>query len=116
MRPPHCKIRGIFVEYTPTIEPLSFDEAYLDVTENLKRSEIATEIATEIRARIRLGQRRDLAEGMETISISYWSVPTTSPRLGIRSHCKQPPKRPSKGILLSRRLFAARTDEDFCWK
>ncbi len=47
------QIRGIFAEYTPLIEPLSLDEAYLDVTENLKGMEIATEIALEIRAKIR---------------------------------------------------------------
>ncbi|TCQ09062.1 DNA polymerase-4 [Rhizobium sp. PP-F2F-G36] len=46
------QIREIFSEYTPLIEPLSLDEAYLDVTENLKGMEIATEIAAEIRARI----------------------------------------------------------------
>src|SRR5215210_4776005 len=47
------QIRGIFAEYTPLIEPLSLDEAYLDVTENLKGVASATEIAHEIRARIR---------------------------------------------------------------
>ena len=47
------QIRAIFAEYTPLIEPLSLDEAYLDVTENLKGMEIATEIAEEIRAKIR---------------------------------------------------------------
>jgi DNA polymerase-4 len=47
------QIREIFAEYTPLIEPLSLDEAYLDVTENLKGMEIATEIALEIRARIK---------------------------------------------------------------
>ena len=46
------QIREIFAEYTPLIEPLSLDEAYLDVTENLKGMAIATDIAREIRARI----------------------------------------------------------------
>jgi len=47
------QIRGIFAEYTPIVEPLSLDEAYLDVTENLKGIASATEIAEAIRARIR---------------------------------------------------------------
>ncbi|WJH38587.1 DNA polymerase IV (plasmid) [Aliirhizobium terrae] len=47
------QIREIFAEYTPLIEPLSLDEAYLDVTENLKDMPIATEIALEIRAKIK---------------------------------------------------------------
>ncbi|CAD7055933.1 DNA polymerase IV [Pseudorhizobium halotolerans] len=47
------QIREIFSEYTTLIEPLSLDEAYLDVTENLKGQEIATEIAHEIRAKIK---------------------------------------------------------------
>ncbi|NSX88937.1 DNA polymerase IV (plasmid) [Agrobacterium vitis] len=46
------QIRSIFAEYTPMIEPLSLDEAYLDVTDNLKGMAIATEVAEEIRARI----------------------------------------------------------------
>ncbi len=46
------QIRAIFAEYTPLIEPLSLDEAYLDVTENRKGMTIATEIAEEIRAKI----------------------------------------------------------------
>jgi DNA polymerase-4 len=46
------QIRGIFAEYTPLIEPLSLDEAYLDVTENLKGNPSATWVAQEIRARI----------------------------------------------------------------
>ena len=47
------QIRAIFADYTPLIEPLSLDEAYLDVTENLKGIASATRIAEEIRARIR---------------------------------------------------------------
>jgi DNA polymerase-4 len=46
------RIREIFTEYTHVIEPLSLDEAYLDVTENLKGIATATEIAMEIRAKI----------------------------------------------------------------
>jgi len=47
------QIRAIFADYTPLVEPLSLDEAYLDVTEDLKGIGIATAIAEEIRARIR---------------------------------------------------------------
>jgi DNA polymerase-4 len=47
------QIREIFAEYTPLVEPLSLDEAYLDVTDNLKKIGSATEIAEQIRARIR---------------------------------------------------------------
>src|SRR5689334_19885578 len=46
------QIRSVFAEYTPLIEPLSLDEAYLDVTENLKGIPLATRIAREIRAAI----------------------------------------------------------------
>ncbi len=46
------QIREIFLEYTPLVEPLSLDEAYLDVTSNLKNIPLASEIAREIRARI----------------------------------------------------------------
>ncbi len=47
------QIRAIFAEHTPLIEPLSLDEAYLDVTENLQGIASATEIAERIRASIR---------------------------------------------------------------
>ena len=46
------QIRAIFADYTPLIEPLSLDEAYLDVTENIKGLPSATATAAEIRARI----------------------------------------------------------------
>jgi DNA polymerase IV len=47
------QIHEIFAEHTHLIEPLSLDEAYLDVTENRRGIETATEIAMEIRAKIR---------------------------------------------------------------
>jgi DNA polymerase IV len=47
------QIRSIFRDYTEYVEPLSLDEAYLDVTCDLKGIGIATHIAEEIRARIR---------------------------------------------------------------
>lgn len=46
------KIRKIFYEYTDLVEPLSLDEAYLDVTHNKKGNPSATLIAQEIRQRI----------------------------------------------------------------
>src|SRR4051794_2119951 len=46
-------IRAMFAAYTPLIEPLSLDEAYLDVTENLEGLVSATQITQEIRGRIR---------------------------------------------------------------
>ena len=46
------KIRNIFHEYTDLVEPLSLDEAYLDVTQNKKGNPSATLIAQEIRQRI----------------------------------------------------------------
>ncbi len=45
-------IRKIFHEYTDLVEPLSLDEAYLDVTQNKKGNPSATMIAREIRERI----------------------------------------------------------------
>jgi len=46
------QIRSIFLEYTDLVEPLSLDEAYLDVTENKKGNPSASLIAQEIRNRI----------------------------------------------------------------
>lgn len=47
------QIRAIFLDYTPHVEPLSLDEAYLDVTEDLRGIGSATRIAELIRKRIR---------------------------------------------------------------
>ena len=46
------EIQQIFYEYTPLVEPLSLDEAYLDVTDCQQCSGSATWIANEIRQRI----------------------------------------------------------------
>lgn len=46
------QIRNIFFDYTDLVEPLSLDEAYLDVTINKKGNPSATLIASEIRQRI----------------------------------------------------------------
>ena len=48
-----AQIRAIFLDYTPLVEPLSLDEAYLDVTANLQGLASATATAREIRARIK---------------------------------------------------------------
>ena len=46
------QIHAIFADYTALIEPLSLDEAYLDVTEDLRGLSSASATAKEIRARI----------------------------------------------------------------
>lgn len=47
------QIRALFFEYTDLVEPLSLDEAFLDVTHNKKGIPSATLIARELRERIR---------------------------------------------------------------
>lgn len=47
-----AQIHQIFQRHTHLIEPLSLDEAYLDVTENLQQLASATEVAERIRAEI----------------------------------------------------------------
>lgn len=61
-----AQIREIFAEHTDLIEPLSLDEAYLDVTENKKDIAIATDIANAIRARI-----KDVTGLTSSAGISY---------------------------------------------
>lgn len=46
-------IHSIFHDYTDMVEPISLDEAFLDVTENKKGIELAVDIAREIKRRIR---------------------------------------------------------------
>jgi len=47
------QIREVFLEYTDLVEPLSLDEAYLDVTENKFAMEFAMDIALEIKSKIK---------------------------------------------------------------
>ncbi|MGI9416562.1 MAG: DNA polymerase IV [Geminicoccaceae bacterium] len=47
------QIRDVFKSYTDLIEPLSLDEAFLDVTDPRRGGPIATEIASEIKREIR---------------------------------------------------------------
>ncbi len=58
------QIRDIFHEYTDLVEPLSLDEAYLDVTENKKDRKSATLIAEEIRQRIETVTRLTASAGV----------------------------------------------------
>lgn len=48
-----AQIHEIFHEYTDLIEPISLDEAFLDVTNNKKGIPLAVDIAKEIKQRIR---------------------------------------------------------------
>ena len=47
------QIHHIFQEYTDLIEPISIDEAFLDVTHNKKNISLAVDIAREIKTRIK---------------------------------------------------------------
>ncbi len=58
------QIRQVFEHYTPIIEPLSLDEAYLDVTEDLLGIGSATRIAELIRQEIRAKTRLTASAGV----------------------------------------------------
>jgi DNA polymerase-4 len=46
-------IRGVFEEFTPLVEPLSLDEAFLDVTGSLRLFHDAVHLAQQLKARVR---------------------------------------------------------------
>ena len=48
-----AQLHAIFHDYTDLIEPISLDEAFLDVTDNKKGIELGVDIAREIKQRIR---------------------------------------------------------------
>ena len=58
------QIRSIFQDYTDQIEPLSLDEAFLDVTDNKKGIAMAVDIAREIKRRIREDTRLTASAGV----------------------------------------------------
>lgn len=58
------QIRAIFQDYTDLIEPLSLDEAFLDVTENKKGIPLAVDIAKEIKQRIKEETRLTASAGV----------------------------------------------------
>jgi DNA polymerase-4 len=55
---------SIFREVTPLVEPLSLDEAYLDVTENAWNEPIATHVAKRLKERIREETRLTASAGV----------------------------------------------------
>jgi DNA polymerase IV len=94
------QIREIFAEHTHLIEPLSLDEAYLDVTENRKGIATATEIAEQIRAKIRAETSLTASAGVSTrpgSSVRILARPRRTPRSRVRSSA---PRRssPSRGV------------------
>ena len=58
------KVRAIFERYTDLIEPLSLDEAFLDVTEDKQNIGSAIEIATQIRKAIKEELRLTASAGV----------------------------------------------------
>ena len=70
------QIRAVFAEHTPVIEPLSLDEAYLDVTENLQAIATATQIAKAIRAGIR--EQTGLTASAGVSYNNVWPAPSAS--------------------------------------
>ncbi|MEM6358697.1 MAG: DNA polymerase IV [Bacteroidota bacterium] len=69
------QIRSIFYTYTDLVEPLSLDEAYLDVTSNKKGLPSATLIAKEIKQRIKETTHLTASAG---ISINKFLAKTAS--------------------------------------
>jgi DNA polymerase-4 len=58
------EIRAIFESVTPLVEPLSLDEAYLDVTENFLGEPLAGKVAAHLRARIKKELRLTASAGV----------------------------------------------------
>ena len=67
------QVRAILADYTALIEPLSLDEAFLDVTINLKGIPSATRTAQEIRARIREEMQLTASAGVSYTGSGRWT-------------------------------------------
>ena len=90
-------------QHTPIIQPLSLDEAYLDVTENLKAISSATQIAEEIRARI--CAETELSFGRRLLQQVHGMTPDILFVLGMSDlcHCRAAVLRRTGGRFGSRR-------------
>ena len=64
------QLRRIWGDFSPVVEPLSLDEAYLDVTENKMGLPTATRVARTIREQIREGITVDCLSGSGAKQIS----------------------------------------------
>ena len=86
------QIHAVLSDYTPLVEPLSLDEAYLDVTDNLKGLPTAWATAKEIRAPHglrRTGARRRAAETPRLRSLGPRATATRTPRRGATPPCSE---------------------------
>jgi DNA polymerase-4 len=59
-----AKIIAIFRDYSPVVQPMSLDEAYVDVTDRLGSFTSATELAVDIRGRVREELRLTVSVGV----------------------------------------------------
>lgn len=66
-------LHEIFHEYTDLIEPISLDEAFLDVTENKKGIELAVDIAKEIKQRYQVWIAR-YGEYKPDVHLVFWQL------------------------------------------
>ena len=74
------QIHEIFHEYTDIIEPLSLDEAFLDVTENKQNIPLAVDIAKAIKLKIREELHLIASAGVSYNKFLAKSPPTTANR------------------------------------
>ncbi len=84
------QIRAIFYEYTDLVEPLSLDEAFLDVTENKLGQSSASLLAQEIRSRVLEATGLTCSAG---ISINKFTAKIASDINKPNGQCTIPPKK-----------------------